>query len=99
VADLLLRDTDRDELIRATAAAVVEALRPIMTDDLHRPKGRDDMADWLGIGVATLDRMTKAGEIPSMLLNKRRCYVPAHVIAAKSVSSTSNANAKAPPVE
>ena len=90
MADLLLRDTDRDELIRETAAAVVAALRPMMTDDLHRPKGRDDMAEWLGIGVATLDRMTKAGEIPSLLLNKRRCYVPAHVIAAKSVVGIPN---------
>lgn len=95
MADLLLRDTDREELIRETAAAVVDAMRPLMSDDLHRPKSRDDMADWLGIGIATLDRMTKAGEIPSMLLNKRRCYVPAHVIAAKSVCI--NSNGKAPP--
>jgi excisionase family DNA binding protein len=90
--DLLLRDTDRDELIRETAAAVVAALRPILTDDMHRPRSRDDMAEWLGIGVATLDRLTRAGEIPSVMLGSRRCYIPAHVVAARAT-----ANAIAPP--
>jgi excisionase family DNA binding protein len=50
------------------------------------------MAEWLGIGVATLDRLTRAGEIPSVMLGSRRCYIPAHVVAARAT-----ANAIAPP--
>jgi len=81
MADLLLREIDRDELIRETAEAVVDALRPLLTDDLQRPRGRYDMAEWLGVSVATLDRMTRTAEIPSVRLSGRRVYIPAAVIA------------------
>lgn len=100
--DVLLRETDREDLIRDTAAAVVEAMQPTLGVDLRRPLGRDEMADWLGIGVATLDRMVKSKSIPSLKLAGCRKFVPAEVVAALTVkanpTSEEKPNKKAPSV-
>lgn len=80
--DLFLRDIDPVRFRAEIAADVVNALLPLLTDSLIKPKCREDMAEWLGIGIATLDRMTSSGEIPSSMCRGRRIYIPERVVAA-----------------
>lgn len=79
---ILIQNVDLDEVCAEITSHVVKAIEPMLSDSLKRPKSRDEMADWLGIGVATLDRMTREGKIPSFLLNRRRVYIPELTIEA-----------------
>ncbi|WP_345323361.1 hypothetical protein [Novipirellula rosea] len=79
---LLIQNVDLDEVCAEITARVVKAIEPMLSDSLKRPKSRDEMAEWLGIGVATLDRMTREGKTPSFLLNRRRVYIPELTIEA-----------------
>ena len=81
--DLLLRDTDRSELVAEIAAEVVAALRPVLAESAEpQLVDGDCMADRAGISRPTLDRLRAKGLIPSVLIGRRRLYLPAAVIEA-----------------
>lgn len=48
---------------------------------------RHEMAQHLKISVATLDRMTKANSIPSVLIGSRRLFDPSAVVSALNGST------------
>jgi len=89
---LLLRDTDRDDLIRDTAAAVVAAIRPHLPTTALLVDG-DGLASLLGVSRQTIDLMRSAGTIPSVTLGRRRLYRPDAVIAALSANEKGAADA------
>ncbi|WP_237607401.1 DNA-binding protein [Roseimaritima sediminicola] len=85
MADLLLRDTDADALAAMIAAAVADAVRPLLAESAEpRLVDRERMAALLSISVPKLDTMTAAGTIPSVSVGRRRLYQPAAVIDALS---------------
>lgn len=49
--------------------------------------GRQKMAEKLGVGIATIDRLVSQGVIPSMLINSRRAFLPSEVFAALKAKS------------
>lgn len=85
VADLLLRDTDPDELRAGIVDDVLKELR-LMLDQRaavdKRIATRAEMARMLEWSIAKLDRETAAKRIPSLLSGDRRSYVIDDVIAA-----------------
>lgn len=83
MADLLLRDTDRDELVRDITAAVFDSVRDAMAE-LHEPRlvDGDRMAELAGIARPTLDRLVRGNCIPSVTIGRRRLFRPAAVIDA-----------------
>lgn len=48
---------------------------------------RKQVANLLQVGVATVDRMVSAGEIPSRLVNRRRVFIAAEVMKTLSGST------------
>ncbi|TWU51141.1 excisionase family DNA-binding protein [Rubripirellula reticaptiva] len=88
MADLLIRDTNRDELIRDTAEAVAKLLRsenaseamPMLVDG-------DEMARLAGISRPTIDRAVRSGLIPSIMVGRARRFRPAAVITALESAS------------
>ncbi|WP_430454720.1 helix-turn-helix transcriptional regulator [Rhodopirellula europaea] len=81
--DLLIRDTDRDELTDAIAAAVLDRLTPLIAQSANPILvDGDEMARLAGVSRATLDRLRAAEAIPSVLIGSRRLYRAARVIAA-----------------
>lgn len=81
MADLILRDTDRDELVRDITAAVFASVRDAMAE-LHEPRlvDGDRMAELAGIARPTLDRLVRADVVPSVTVGRRRLFLPADVI-------------------
>lgn len=92
MADMLLRDTAPETLAAAVAEMVLDRLRPMLSETTEpRLVDRFRMAELLSISVPMLDRLTAAGDVPSIRLGTRRLYAPAAVIAALE----SNKNAPA----
>ncbi len=79
----LPQDTDLGHLVEEITSAVGDAVRSIATE-LQQPHvvGRDRMAELLGVGIATLDRLVSANEIPSILVGNRRKFEPRRVLDA-----------------
>ena len=89
MADLLLRDTDRADLVREITAEVVAAIRPLLAETQEpRLVDRHRMADLLGISVPMLDRLTSEAVIPSVMAGRRRLYEPRRVIDAMPAAQT-----------
>lgn len=83
MADLLLRDTDRAELVAEITAEVVAAIRPVLAEAAEpRLVDRQRMAELAGISVPMMDRITGEERVPSVLIGRRRMYRPAAVIEA-----------------
>lgn len=83
--DLLLRDTDPDDLRAAIVADVLKAIGASIRRANTMPKriaNRAEMAELLGWSIAKLDRRTREKAIPSLLDGDRRSYVIDDVIAA-----------------
>ena len=86
--DVILDGLSRDELIRETVAAVVEALRP-MLEQQPEPMlvDGDRMAEMLSISRSNIDRLRASSQIPSVMVGKRRLYEPQKVIDALAEAS------------
>ena len=82
MADLWLRDTDREELIRDIVEAVVKELTPLFLNQTPRLVDRYTMAKLLGISAGSLDKLVRDQIIPSKLVGSRRLFEPASVIAS-----------------
>ena len=82
MADLWLRDTDRDELVSEIVDKVVESIRREMAPRGPRLVDRHTMATLLSVSEPTLDRIVRSGKIPSKLVGSRRLFNPDDVIAA-----------------
>lgn len=82
MADLWLRDTDRDELINEIVEKVVTTLKDEFAKSGTRLVDRYAMADLLGISEATVTRLVRDRKIPSKLIGSRRVFNPDDVIAA-----------------
>lgn len=83
--DLILRDTDPDDLRAAIVADVLAALRPMLERQSSIDKRiatRAEMARILGWSLAKLGRETAAGHIPSLLSGGRRCFEIEKVLEA-----------------
>ena len=83
MADLLLRDTDRAELIAEITTEVVAAIRPLL-GEAQEPRlvDRHRMAELAGVSLPMVDRLTSAGDVPSVMIGRRRLYQPVAVIDA-----------------
>lgn len=89
--DLMLRDIDPDRLRADIAAAVIDALRPVIADAAQPSLvDRARMADLLGISIPKLDRLVSDGVIPSKLVGTRRLFEPRCVIDALPSALPSN---------
>jgi hypothetical protein len=85
MADLILKDTDPDALRAAIVADVLAAIGTAMQRGDELPKriaNRPEMARFLSYSLATLDRRTREGVIPSILDGDRRMYVIDDVLNA-----------------
>lgn len=83
MGDMLLRDTDRSELVSDIVAEVVASLRPVLEKSTEPMLVHGDrMAELLGVSRATLDRLRRDRLVPSLLIGSRRLYQPKAVIEA-----------------
>ena len=81
MADLVLRDTDRNELIRdLTKQLMVEIQRVLTEASEPRLVDRHRMAELLGVSLSMLDGLVSKDRIPSVLINSRRMFLPAAVL-------------------
>ena len=79
--DLLIRDTNRDELVQEIASAVCDQLRSLLSET-HEPRlvDAERMAELAGIARPTLDRMIACDAVPSITVGRRRLFRPSDVI-------------------
>ncbi|PHQ34578.1 hypothetical protein [Rhodopirellula bahusiensis] len=83
--DLILRDTDPEELRAAIVRDVVESLRSVLSRESESTKviaTREEMAAILKWSLSKLDQRTRDKTIPSLMDGDRRSYVIAEVIDA-----------------
>jgi len=98
MANLLIRETDREELVADVAAAVISQIRPLLRQraEPEHPRclGREDMAKCLSWSTSKLQDRTASGAIPSIMDEGRRIYVVDDVLEALK-KSTPEAEKKA----
>ncbi|GAB5514590.1 hypothetical protein [Rhodopirellula baltica] len=85
MADLILRDTDPEELRAAIVRDVVDSLRSVLNRKPEPAKviaTRAEMAGILKWSLSKLDQRTRDKTIPSLMDGDRRSYVIADVIDA-----------------
>ena len=81
--DLILRDTDPNELREAITADVVAALQPLLIESREpRLVDGDRMAELASVSRPTIDRAVRNDIIPSMKIGNRRRFDPQAVIEA-----------------
>ena len=80
--DLILRDTDPNELREAITADVVAALQPLIESREPRLVDGDRMAELASVSRPTIDRAVRNDIIPSMKIGNRRRFDPQAVIEA-----------------
>lgn len=69
----------KQNIVDEVAARVEQLLaRP----HVEAAASREEMAQLLGVGVATIDRLVRDGIIPSMMPCNRRLFLPSRVFAA-----------------
>ncbi|APZ96751.1 helix-turn-helix domain-containing protein [Fuerstiella marisgermanici] len=61
--------------------------RLLASSSEERAVDRRQMAETLGVGIATIDRLVSQGVIPSMLINSRRAFLPSEVFEALKAKS------------
>lgn len=90
MADLLLRDTDPDELRAAIVADLLAELRPLLAESSDpRLVGGDRMAELAGVSRPTIDRAVRDGLVPSVMIGRRRLFDPQRVIDSLASDSES----------
>ncbi len=72
-------DRWRQQIVQDVVRGVGEVLTLAGTE---RAVDRKQMADLLGVGIATIDRLVNQGAIPSLVMNSRRAFLPSQVYAA-----------------
>ena len=79
--DLLLRDTDPDDLRAAIVADVIKALTPMLADS-NQPQlvDGDRMAELASVSRPTIDRAVRDDIIPSVKIGRRRLFEPLSLI-------------------
>ena len=84
--DLLLRDTDPDDLRAAIVADVIKALTPMLADS-NQPQlvDGDRMAELASVSRPTIDRAVRDDIIPSVKIGRRRLFEPRAVIGAWTI--------------
>ena len=89
--DLILRDTDPDQLRADITRMVVAAILPLLADSQEpRLVDGDRMAELASVSRPTIDRAVRDDIIPSVMIGRCRRYEPRRVIDALA-----NANKKA----
>lgn len=78
-----LSDEDREAIING----VVEQIKPLLARRAELVPS-DTMSSIVGVSTATLDRLRRAGRIPSVQIGNRRLYQPDAVIAALADTKT-----------
>jgi len=71
---------DVDSLANAVADVIAMRIEPILAARQRRLVDRPTMAELANIGIATLDRLVAAKQVPSVLVGKRRLFDPDKVI-------------------
>lgn len=91
MADLILRDVDPETLRASIAAEVIAALRPVLAE-ANEPRlvGGDRMAELASVSRPTIDRKVRDGDIPSILIGRRRLFEPRAVIDALAAATIAN---------
>lgn len=94
MSNLILQGIGPDELTEAIAAAVLDALRPVLAET-SSPLLVDghEMARLAGISRPTIDRAVRDGIIPSVLIGRARRFRPDAVIDALTVASANEKGA------
>ncbi|TWT73304.1 helix-turn-helix domain-containing protein [Allorhodopirellula solitaria] len=88
MSSLFLQGIAPDELIDAIAAAVLDQIRPALSES-SAPLlvDRDEMARLASISPPMVDKLRAAGTIPSVLAGRRRLYRPDAVIEALTAAT------------
>ena len=91
--DLLLRDTNPDDLRAAIVADVIKALSPMLAES-NQPQlvDGDRMAELAGVSRPTIDRAVRDDTIPSVKIGRRRLFEPRAVIGAWTIEKATGAN-------
>ena len=76
---LLIECPDVDQLVERIADVVCERLAPLLAS---KPKavGADELAEQISCSRATVDRLVKSGQIPSMKIGSSRRFVVEEVL-------------------
>lgn len=78
---LLLRECDRSDLLNDLRVCVREEIEEALRRRPQAVEG-EEMASIAGISRTSLDRLRKAGKVPSAKVGTRRLYDPDAVMAA-----------------
>lgn len=91
MADLILKDTDPNELRAAIAADVLAAIRPLLANSsAPRLVDGDRMAELAGVSRPTIDRLVRDQRVPSVKIGSRRLFAPQAVIDALAAATIAN---------
>lgn len=79
---VILTESELNLLASQIADHVASRIEPFFQRTEERAVGREELAERLGIGIATVDRLVREGQIPSLLINSRRVFVTSKVFSA-----------------
>lgn len=80
---LFLNTVDLENLKREICAEICNRIEALLAmQGPERAVSREKMAELLGVGIATIDRLVRDGVIPSMMPCNRRLFLPSQVYAA-----------------
>jgi len=77
---LIFKHADVESLANAVADVIAKRIEPMLAARQRRLVDRPTMAELANIGIATLDRLVAAKQVPSVLVGKRRLFDPDKVI-------------------
>ena len=84
---LFLNSVDLENLKREICSEICNRIEALLA--VHGPEravSREEMAELLGVGIATIDRLVRDAVIPSMMPCNRRLFLPSKVYAALQVA-------------
>ena len=94
---LVLSSEELEQLTQEIVDRVSAVIRDVVaTPSAEKAVGREELAQLLGVGIATVDRLVRQDVIPSMMPCQRRLFLPSRVYAAlesKQANHTSNTTA------
>ena len=80
---LIVSDSELTKLRQTIVEEVSQRIERLMSKpQVEQAASREEMAQLLGVGVATIDRLVRDDIIPSMMPCNRRLFLPSRVFAA-----------------
>jgi excisionase family DNA binding protein len=83
---LIMSETDLKALAVEISNTIESRIAGLLSkSQVESAVSREEMAELLGVGVATIDRLVRDNAIPSMLPGTRRLFLPSKVYEALSM--------------